>query len=212
MEAAGADRRADAPAAARPGATCGPWSSARPSPRSRSRCRAVRRGLDDDEPFFYPRNFGLFALAPLAAFLAWRRGSARASSGCWRRCSRSARWRPTPTRWPRTRSRIVLTAIHLPIALWLVVGLAYVAGDWRSYRRRMDFIRFTGEWFIYFVLIALGGGVLIAFTVGTFNAIGVDPEAFVQRGCCPAAPWPRSSWRPGSWRRSRASSRTWRRC
>ena len=27
---------------------------------------------------------------------------------------------------------VVLTAIHLPIALWLVVGLAYVADDWRS--------------------------------------------------------------------------------
>ena len=25
----------------------------------------------------------------------------------------------------------------------------------------MDFVRFTGEWFIYYVLIALGGGVLI---------------------------------------------------
>ena len=42
-----------------------------------------------------------------------------------------------------------------------MVGLAYVADDWRSSRRRMDFIRFTGEWFVYFVLIALGGGVLI---------------------------------------------------
>lgn len=28
----------------------------------------------------------------------------------------------------------------------------------------MDFVRFTGEWFIYYVLIALGGGVLIALT------------------------------------------------
>ena len=68
----------------------------------------------------------------------------------------------------------LLTALHLPIALWLVVGVAYVGGDWRSDRRRMDFIRFTGEWFIYFVLIALGGGVLTGFTVGTFSAIGID--------------------------------------
>jgi hypothetical protein len=38
----------------------------------------------------------------------------------------------------------------------------------------MDFVRFSGELFIYFVLIALGGGVLIAFTMGMFKAIGVD--------------------------------------
>ena len=65
-----------------------------------------------------------------------------------------------------TRRSIVLTAIHLPIALWLVVGVAYVGGDWRSDRRRMDFIRFTGEWLIYFVLIGLGGGVLIGLHGG----------------------------------------------
>ena len=37
----------------------------------------------------------------------------------------------------------------------------------------MDFIRFTGEWFIYLVLIALGGGVLAALTVGVFGSIGL---------------------------------------
>ena len=34
----------------------------------------------------------------------------------------------------------------------------------------MDFVRFTGEWFIYYVLIALGGGVLSALT-----AVVLDP-------------------------------------
>jgi len=44
----------------------------------------------------------------------------------------------------------------------------------------MDFIRFTGEWFVYFVLLGLGGGVLIALTVGVFNAIGLDVTWFVE--------------------------------
>ena len=108
---------------------------------------------------------------------------------------------------------MVLTSIHLPIALWFVVGLAYVADDVRSSRRRMDFIRFTGEWFVYYVLIALGGGVLIAFMFGTFKAIGIDPED-VHRAVarCPAAPWPRWWWPGGSSRPSRAWSRTSPRC
>ena len=80
---------------------------------------------------------------------------------------------------------MVLSSIHLPIALWFVVGLAYVADDVRSPRRRMDFIRFTGEWFVYYVLIALGGGVLTAFTVGTFGAIGISPEGFVTQWLVP---------------------------
>ena len=40
----------------------------------------------------------------------------------------------------------------------------------------MDFVRFTGELFIYFVLIALGGVVLVGLTFALFNAIGIDVE------------------------------------
>ncbi|MEJ5169818.1 MAG: Crp/Fnr family transcriptional regulator, partial [Fimbriimonadales bacterium] len=36
------------------------------------------------------------------------------------------------------------------VLLWLVVGVAYTGGDWRSSARRMDFLRFTGEWAIYY--------------------------------------------------------------
>src|SRR5690606_5833167 len=74
----------------------------------------------------------------------------------------------------------VLTVLHLPIALWLVVGVAYVGGRWFTGGRRMDFVRFSGELFIYYVLIALGGGVLTAFTLMMFEAIGVDAEWFAQ--------------------------------
>src|SRR5690606_7910951 len=64
----------------------------------------------------------------------------------------------------------------LPIALWVVVGVGYVGGRWRDSSARMDFVRFSGELFIYYVLIALGGGVLVAFTMGMFEAIGIDAE------------------------------------
>jgi hypothetical protein len=40
----------------------------------------------------------------------------------------------------------------------------------------MDFVRFTGELIIYYVLIALGGGVLTAFTAMMFSAIGIKPD------------------------------------
>jgi hypothetical protein len=43
----------------------------------------------------------------------------------------------------------------------------------------MDFIRFSGELFIYYVLIALGGGVLTAFIVTIFRAIGINVGPFL---------------------------------
>ncbi len=67
-----------------------------------------------------------------------------------------------------------LVAIHLPVALWFVVGAAYTGGDVRSSARRMDFIRFTGEWAIYYTLIALGGAVLLALTAAVLSPIAPD--------------------------------------
>ena len=72
-----------------------------------------------------------------------------------------------------------LTALHLPIALWLAVGVAYVRRPLVRRGGRMDFVRFSGELFIYYVLIALGGGVLTAFTVMMFDAIDMNAEWFV---------------------------------
>ncbi|TSD95294.1 hypothetical protein FOS14_18200 [Skermania sp. ID1734] len=77
-------------------------------------------------------------------------------------------------------STVVIASIHAPIALWFAVGLAYVGGEWRSDRRRMDFVRFTGEWFVYLTLLALGGGVLTGLTVGAFTALGLDANGAIE--------------------------------
>lgn len=69
---------------------------------------------------------------------------------------------------------LLLASLHLPIMLWLVVGLAYTAGRWRDDEARMDFLRATGEAFIYGTLILCGGAVLSGFTVAIFSAVGLD--------------------------------------
>ncbi|BCI55988.1 hypothetical protein NIIDNTM18_52660 [Mycolicibacterium litorale] len=79
----------------------------------------------------------------------------------------------------------VIAAIHTPIVLWFVVGVAYVGGQWRSDRRRMDFIRFTGEWVVYLALLGFGGGVLVALTVGAFDALGMDVEWVIESWVMP---------------------------
>ncbi|MET7710170.1 permease prefix domain 1-containing protein [Micromonospora sp. NPDC005189] len=139
----------------------------------------------NDDGSFYARNFTLFALPWLAAFLAWRRSARPAVIAVL--VALFALGAVAANVYPLAddSQSVVVTSVHLPIALWLVVGLAYVADDWRSSRRRMDFIRFTGEWFIYFVLMALGGGVLAAFLFNTFDAIGIVPEEFISHWLLP---------------------------
>ena len=69
---------------------------------------------------------------------------------------------------------------------------------------RMDFIRFSGELFIYYVLIALGGGVLTAFLVMMFEAIGMDAEPFIESWLLPCGAAGPCWSPPGWWRPSRA--------
>ena len=139
----------------------------------------------EDDSSFYARNFTLFALPWLAAYLAWRRAATRPVIATLVGLFALGAVAANVYRLADSSQSVVVTSIHLPIALWLVVGLAYVADDWRSSRRRMDFIRFTGEWFIYFVLMALGGGVLAAFLYNTFRAIGIVPQDFISHWLVP---------------------------
>jgi hypothetical protein len=139
----------------------------------------------DQDADVYARNGSLFVLPFLTGYFAWKR----------RLDTSTLRWLAVAfvaaavfaNVYPflRRGSTEALTALHLPIALWLVVGVAYAGGRWGQAGGRMDFIRFTGELLIYYVLIALGGGVLTGFMAMTFEAIGVNIEPFFQSWLLP---------------------------
>lgn len=144
-------------------------------------------GLDlENDGFFYGRNLSLFALPPLAAYFAWRRRTPVGGVGLLALLFTLGAVAANAYPLAENDDTAILTGLHLPIALWLVVGVAYTGGDWRSDRKRMDFIRFTGEWFIYFVLMALGGGVLMGFTVGAFEAIDLDTSTLIAEWLLPS--------------------------
>ncbi len=128
----------------------------------------------DEQPGWLLRNAGLFVLPFLAGYFARRR-------------------QLDTRRWVRTAAPFVLVALvvnlypyragsatellvalHLPIVLWFAVAYPYMGGTIRSHERRMDFVRFTGEWVIYYALIALGGGVLLGLTALILEPIGTD--------------------------------------
>ncbi|MET4156850.1 permease prefix domain 1-containing protein [Agromyces sp. PvR057] len=81
----------------------------------------------------------------------------------------------------------LLASLGAAVALWLMTGVAYSAGRWRSSDARMDFVRFSGEWLVYYVLIALVGGALSALTIGVFSTIDVDVAWFFGRWVLPCA-------------------------
>lgn len=139
----------------------------------------------EDAQEFYARNLGFFVLPFLTAYLAWKRRLG--ATGFLRLLVPFAAAALVVNLYPfRPEGHtFTLAAIHLPIALWMVVGVAHVGFRWRDSDERMNFIRFSGELFIYYVLIALGGGVLSLITVGMFEAIGIQAEGFIGRWLLP---------------------------
>jgi hypothetical protein len=141
--------------------------------------------LAGDEAGFYARNFGLFVLPLLTGYFVWKRGVGPNTWGWLVLAFAGAGVVANIFPFLAGGDTEILLALHLPIALWLVVGVAYTAGRWRDNAARMDFVRFSGELFIYYVLIALGGGVLVAFTIGMFESIGIDAEWVVAEWLVP---------------------------
>jgi len=133
----------------------------------------------DEDAAFYARNLSLFVLPLLTGYFVWKR-RLDTRIGLWLALAFvAAAVLANVYPFASGGSTEALSALHLPVALWLVVGIAYAGGRWGQPGGRMDFIRFSGELFIYVVLIALGDAVLTAFIVVIFQAIGIDLEAFI---------------------------------
>ncbi|MGC5162930.1 permease prefix domain 1-containing protein [Rhodococcus sp. DT1] len=149
---------------------------------------AVKAGLEWLPEQALVRNASLFVLPFLVAYFAWKRDmpvrAAAALAIPFLLTASALNLFP----FVAAGSTEIIAAIHAPILLWLVVGVAYVGGEWRSQRRRMDFVRFTGEWVVYLTLLALGGAVLVGLTLGAFGALGVDVEWFLEQWVVPFAP------------------------
>ena len=136
--------------------------------------------LNGDTGGFYARNVSFFVLPLLTGYFAWKRKLDRVTCGQLALTFVIAAVFANLFPFTPGGTTEVLTALHLPIALGLAVGVAYAGGHWKSVVGRMNFVRFSGELFIYYALIAFGGGVLTVFTLGMFQSIGLDVEWFAQ--------------------------------
>jgi hypothetical protein len=134
----------------------------------------------DEEPTWFARNLSLFVLPFLAAYFARER---QLDVRGWALTAAPfvlAAFVINLYPYDVDSATEMLVALHLPVVLWFAVAYPYMGGTIGSHQRRMDFVRFTGEWFIYYVLIALGGGVLMGLTAGIFEPAGVDVDRIAE--------------------------------
>ncbi|HJU86723.1 MAG TPA: permease prefix domain 1-containing protein [Gemmatimonadota bacterium] len=151
----------------------------------------------EGDPSFYLRNMSLFVFPLLAGYFVWKRRAGPATQRWLAAGFVAGAVFANIYPFEPEGSTEILTAMHLPIALWLVIGVAYAGSRWGEPEIRMDFIRFSGELFIYYVLIALGGGVFSGLTALLFQSIGIDIEYFFQNWlipCCALGAVVVASW------------------
>ncbi|MFJ5695443.1 permease prefix domain 1-containing protein [Arthrobacter sp. NPDC093125] len=149
---------------------------------------AVKAGLAwIDDTGALVRNLGLLAFPFLAAYFVWKRRITGpvAATLLVPFVVLAAALNLYP--FASGGSTGMLAALHAPVVLWLLAGVAYVGGRWRSDKRRMDFVRFSGELAIYYTLLALGGAVLIALTLATLQLVGTDFEPVLEGWILPFA-------------------------
>ena len=135
--------------------------------------------LAEENALVYAVNASLFTFPSVAIYLIWKRSlllrfmllAATVFAGAALLVNLYPSYEP--------RQTAALVAMHLPIALLLLLAVLYGGAGWRRTGNRLDFVRFAGEVFIYSVLMGLGGAALVAVSVGVFQFVDIDIENFV---------------------------------
>jgi hypothetical protein len=132
---------------------------------------------------FYARNLSLFVLPFLTGYFVWKR---RLDARTWIVFAMAFIaaaiivniWPfAAPDQTGALADTEALLVLHLPIALWLLVGIAYAGSRWKGVAGRMDFIRFTGEFVIYYVLIAFDLVLVVVLGLLLYSISARDPAA-----------------------------------
>ncbi|HEY5511578.1 MAG TPA: DUF4153 domain-containing protein [Prolixibacteraceae bacterium] len=76
---------------------------------------------------------------------------------------------------------VKLAFIHSPLLLWCIFGIAHTSFDYKNTSKRIDFIRYNGEFIVMTGLILIAGGILTAMTLGLFSVIKIDILKFYQQ-------------------------------
>ena len=77
---------------------------------------------------------------------------------------------------PDYTDSVVMALVHLPIVFWALLGLVFMGDSWREANARILFVRYNGELVVLASLVALGGLVFSAVTIGLFSLIWENTE------------------------------------
>lgn len=130
------------------------------------------------DEFFYPRNLGLLALSSLVLYFNWKQQNALkiqlVTIGGLLLAALLINLYPNS----RTSDTLLLSFIHLPIFIWTILSLSYTGSNWKTSPRKIEFLKFNGDFIVMCALIGLSGGLFTGITVGLFELLGLKIANF----------------------------------
>lgn len=76
------------------------------------------------------------------------------------------------------KDSIILAYLHLPIFLWVLVGLAFTGNEYSLGSARLAYLKFNGEFAILYASMAISGMLLTALTMQLFTFVGMNISEF----------------------------------
>ncbi|MGO4546450.1 DUF4153 domain-containing protein [Paenibacillus sp. 2TAB23] len=76
------------------------------------------------------------------------------------------------------KDSIILSYLHLPIFLWVLLGLAFTGNEYGRGHTRLAYLKGNGEFFILYASMAISGMLLTALTMQLFRFVGMDISQF----------------------------------
>lgn len=130
------------------------------------------------EEFFYSRNIGFIVLPFLTAYFAWKNklpiNKIAFISGVIVVCLVYINSLPNTVK----SDTLILACIHLPLLLWVILGIAFAGDELSNYKKRLDFLRFSGDLAVMAALLVIAGVMMTGITIGLFSLIGFQIEKF----------------------------------
>ena len=131
------------------------------------------------EDFFYPRNIAFIVFPFLTAFFVWKNKLAPKTisiiSAISIACLIYINSLPD-----KETDILILACIHLPLILWILIGVAFTGNEPQNSGKRLDFLRFNGDVIVISVLLGIAAGIISGITFGLFALIDINIEKFFQ--------------------------------
>ena len=129
------------------------------------------------EEFFYTRNVGFIVFPTLIAYFSWKNNLGIQKwifiGGIALVSLLFINLFPNDP----NSDTLTLSCIHLLLFLWSLLGFSFV-GEAGNPLKRLDFLRFNGDFVVMSTLILIAGGITTGITIGLFSLIGYQIEDF----------------------------------